>query len=122
VERLLPWLAGAQAVYFVVTGVWPLVSIRTFMAVTGPKSDIWLVKTVGLLVTVIGAAIGIAAWNDRFTPEVFVLAVGSAAALGAVDVYYHLRGVIARIYLLDAVAEAVLIVAWCVLWFGTPSR
>lgn len=121
-DGLLPWLAAIQAIYFIVTGVWPLVSIRTFMAVTGPKTDVWLVKTVGLLVAVIGAAIGLAAWGGRFTPEVFLLAVGSSAALAAVDVYYHARGVIPRVYLLDAVAEAVLIVAWGALWVEIPRR
>ena len=120
-ERLLPWLATCHAVYYALTGVWPLVSIRTFMAVTGPKTDVWLVKTVGLLVTAIGAAIGVAAWGGRFTPEVFVLAVGSAAALGAIDVYYHGRGVIARIYLLDAAAEALIVVGWFVLRFSAPG-
>ena len=121
-DRLLPWLAGVQAVYFVVTGVWPIVHIRSFMAVTGPKRDIWLVKTVGILVTAIGVAIGLAAWRGSFTPEVFVLAVGSAAALGCVDVYYHLRGVIPRVYLLDALAEALLIAGWVTLWSGAIAR
>jgi len=116
VERALIWVAAAQAGYFVITGLWPLLHVRSFMAVTGPKTDVWLVKTVGVLILVVGAAIGLAAWRRHVTPEVFVLAIGSAAALGFVDVYYHLRGVIARVYLLDAVAEAVLIVAWVIAW------
>jgi hypothetical protein len=86
------------------------------MAVTGPKRDVWLVKTVGLLITVIAAPIGLSAWRQSVSPEVFLLAVGSAAALAGVDVYYHLKGVIPRVYLLDAVAEAALVVAWVVLW------
>ena len=121
-ERLLPWLAGIHAVYFVLTGVWPIVHIRSFMAVTGPKRDIWLVKTVGVLVTVVGAVIGLAAWRGSFAPEVFVLAVASAAALAGVDVYYHLRGVIPRVYLLDALAEGVLIAGWLVAWTGAGGR
>jgi hypothetical protein len=35
----------AQGAYHLVTGVWPLVSMRTFASVTGPKVDKWLVKT-----------------------------------------------------------------------------
>ena len=50
-------LPVVQGVYFLLTGVWPLLSIRTFEAVTGPKVDRWLVKTVGLLVAVIGASL-----------------------------------------------------------------
>jgi hypothetical protein len=39
-------LAIGQGAYFVATGVWPLVHIRWFEAVTGPKVDKWLVGTV----------------------------------------------------------------------------
>ena len=120
--QLLPWLAGVHAAYFAITGVWPILHIRSFMAVTGPKRDIWLVKTVGVLVTVIGVVIGLAAWRGSFTPEVFVLAVASAAALAWVDVHYHLRGVIPRVYLLDAVAEFVLIAGWVTLWTAASAR
>jgi len=47
-------------VYFLLTGIWPLLSMRTFEAVTGPKVDRWLVKTVGVLVAVIGSKIYLA--------------------------------------------------------------
>ena len=48
-------LCVIQGLYYVVTGVWPLVSTcGTFEAVTGNKVDDWLVKTVGVLIIVIG--------------------------------------------------------------------
>ena len=106
------YLAIVQGVYFLVTGVWPLVSIRTFMMVTGPKTDLWLVKTVGVLVAVIGGVLILAGARDAITPEVIVLATGSAAALIWVDVNYVLKRVIAPIYLVDAAAEVVIIAAW----------
>src|SRR3954465_8669496 len=102
------WLAMIQAGYFLITGVWPIVHLRSFMAVTGPKVDHWLVKTVGALVTIVGLTIGIAAARGRVGIEIFVLAAGSAAALGAVDVIYVAKRVIVKIYLADAVAEAIL--------------
>ena len=105
-------LAAVQAAYYFLTGVWPIVHIRSFMAVTGPKHDKWLVKTVGVLITVIAVVIGMAAYRGTVDAEVIALAIGSAAALGAVDVIYVACRVIPRIYLLDAVAEAVLIAAW----------
>ncbi|MEA2709017.1 MAG: hypothetical protein QOF78_1618 [Phycisphaerales bacterium] len=111
----LYWLAIVQAVYFVITGIWPIVHLRSFMAVTGLKIDWWLVKTVGALVTVIGLAIGIAAMRGQVGVEIFVLAAGSAAALGAVDIIYVAKRVIPKIYLADAVAEAVLIAGWILL-------
>jgi hypothetical protein len=99
-----------QGAYFVATGIWPLISMRTFEAVTGPKVDRWLVKTVGVLVAVIGSSLLLDA--RRPSRGTTALAVGSAAALGGVDVVYAARGRISRIYLLDAVLEAVLVAMW----------
>jgi hypothetical protein len=92
------------------------VSIRTFMAVTGPKTDLWLVKTVAVLVTVTGAVILSAAFREQIDLEILLLAVGSAAALTAIDVIYVARRVIAPIYLADAVLEIVLIAGWLIAW------
>ena len=116
--RDLPdWLAVAQGVYFALTGIWPLVSIRTFMKVTGPKTDVWLVKTVGVIVLAIGAVLFVAGARGAVTPEMYLLAVASAAGLAGIDVYYVTRGTIDRIYLADAAAEVVLSVLWGVAWF-----
>jgi hypothetical protein len=113
---MLTTVAWVQALYFFLTGVWPLLSIRTFMMVTGPKTDLWLVKTVGVVVGVIGATIGVAAARGAFTPEILVLAVGSAAGLMLIDVVYVAKRVIARIYLVDAVAQVFLIAGWLIGW------
>jgi hypothetical protein len=103
-------LARLQGLYFLATGVWPLLSMRTFEAVTGPKVDRWLVKTVGVLIGVIGASLVLGA--RRPAPATTVLAVGSAAGLGAIDTIYATRGRISSVYLLDAVLEALLLAAW----------
>jgi hypothetical protein len=65
-----------------------------------------------VLVTVIGCVIGMSAARGAITAEIATLAFASASALGAVDVIYVARRIIPRIYLLDAVAEALLIAAW----------
>jgi hypothetical protein len=104
--------AMAQGLYFVATGVWPLVHMPSFEAVTGPKVDKWLVRTVGVLVGVIGGVLVSAAARNRVTPEVAMLAVGSAAGLGAIDTIYASRGRIAPIYLADAALEGAIISAW----------
>src|SRR5690242_16580200 len=109
-------LAIVHTAYYLLTGIWPLVHIRSFLAVTGPKTDLWLVRTVGLLVTAIGVAIGVGALRNELTMPLVVLAVGAAAGLCAIDVIYTVRRVISPIYLADAVAEVTLIVAWLVLW------
>jgi len=114
----LLWLQG---VYFLVTGVWPLVSIETFQMVTGRKTDHlltgreadhWLVMTVGVLVTAIGLTLLGAAWRRTRPLEVAILAIASAVGLTAIDVVYVAREVIPPIYLVDAAAEVILIAAW----------
>src|SRR5438270_11614006 len=49
-SALMTVLYLVQGVYYLLTGVWPLVSIDTFQMVTGPKTDLWLVQTVGALI------------------------------------------------------------------------
>ena len=105
-------LAIGQGVFYVGTGIWPIVSLRTFEAVTGPKADGWLVKTAGLLITAIGAGLTSAGLRGRVTPDMKLVAVGAAAGLTAIDVVYVARRRISRVYLLDAVAEVGLIGAW----------
>jgi hypothetical protein len=86
--------------------------MRSFEWVTGKKCDRWLVKTVGLLVAITGVSIAVASKRERITAETVTLAVGSAAALMAIDVVYTATGRIRRIYLLDAVLEALLLAEW----------
>jgi hypothetical protein len=106
------FLSVIQGGYFLLTGVWALVSIDTFQKVTGPKTDLWLVKTVGAIVAVIGFVLLFSVWHGEVSGSTVVLAVGSAAALAAIDINYSLKGTISKIYLLDAAAEIVLIMLW----------
>jgi len=101
----------AQGGYYAATGVLPFVSRRAFEAVTGPKREWWLVQTVGLLVTVIGAALLVAARRGRTSPEVVGIAAGSAASLAVIDVVHVARGRIAPTYLADAAIQVGLLSA-----------
>ncbi|HEX2913004.1 MAG TPA: hypothetical protein VH186_19520 [Chloroflexia bacterium] len=120
-SKAVKFLSLAQASYFVSTGILPFISMRLFMAVTGPKVDQWLVKTVGALVTVIGLVVGLAGFRGRKGPELPLLAAGSAAGLAGIDVYYSLKGRISKIYLLDALLEFFFIAGWSLLWKKASS-
>ena len=102
----------AQAAYYAGTGIWPLLDIKSFERVTGPKVDRWLVKTVGALVTAIGASLALGARNDPAKAETVVLAAGSALGLGTIDVIYVAKRRISLVYLVDAIARAALLGAW----------
>jgi hypothetical protein len=107
-----PTLAIAQGLYFLVTGVWPLVSIGTFEAITGPKTDRWLVKAIGVLVALIGFVLTRAGVRSSVSPDLALLAQGSAAGLACIDIIYVSRGRISPVYALDAVVEAILAMLW----------
>ena len=101
---------SAQAVYYVVTGLWPVVHLRSFEALTGPKTDDWLVHTVGLLATAIGLSLGTAVLRDEANdPVVGTLAVTGALAFAAIDLWYGLSGRIPSIYLADAAVQLIVI-------------
>jgi hypothetical protein len=109
-------IALVQAIYFGLTGLWPIVHIRSFMAVTGPKVDIWLVKTVGVLIVAIAIPLFTSVIHNNVTIDVMLLAIASSLGLTAIDVYYVVRKTISKIYLLDAVAEVILVIAWLIAW------
>src|SRR5205823_4331411 len=111
------WLLWVQGGYYLVTGIWPLVSIETFQWITGRKTDHlvtgdeadhWLVMTVGVLVMAIGLALVVAAWANRTSVEIVVLAVACIIGLTAIDVIYVCRQAIGPVYLVDAAAEVLL--------------
>jgi len=103
--RLMGW-------YYLFTGIWPLLHIRSFEWITGPKTDKWLVKAVGALITATGATLLLAAKRDRVGPEVAMLAAGNAAGLAAIDVVYVAKRRIRWVYLLDALLEVALLAGW----------
>lgn len=96
----------------VVGGLWPVVHLRSFEAVLGPKEETWLLFTVaGLLVgngmvqlRARGTEAGWRAGRD--------VGVATATVLLAIDLAYAPRGKISRGYLADAVIEAGWLVAW----------
>jgi hypothetical protein len=102
----------AQGAYYLATGVWPLVSPKTFQAVTGPKRELWLVKTVGTLAAVIGGVLTYAGTRKRRPSEMALLAMGTAAAFATIDIVYVAKRRIAPVYLVDAAAQIGLIAVW----------
>jgi hypothetical protein len=103
-----------QGSFYVVSGLWPLLHMRSFEAVTGKKTDKWLVRTVsGLLVT-----IGIVQALSPDKPQGLVparqLGMGTAATLAAIDLVYAAKGRISKIYVLDAAIE----LSWIRHWLG----
>jgi hypothetical protein len=115
-------LALGQGAYYLGTGLWPIVHLPSFEAVTGPKPEGWLVKTVGALISVVGATALLAGVRRRASPELRLLAGGSALAMGVVDVVYPAKGRISPVYLLDALPELALALGWAASGLRSRAR
>ena len=110
-------LAHAHGLSNVLGGAWPLLHMRSFEAVLGPKTDRWLVRTVaGLLVA--NGVVQLRANGPAEVRQAARIGIGTAAVLLLVDLRYAVPGRISRMYLLDAVAEA----GWIAAWLRTDRR
>ena len=91
--------------YYIATGLWPILHLRSFVAVTGPKQDIWLVQVFGALL----ASLGFSAILHRNAGSASAgVGLSTAIVLAAGDVFFVARGRIRPTYLLDAVVEVAL--------------
>lgn len=97
---------------YLTTGLWALIDIESFMMVSGPKEDLWLVRTVGLLVTATGLGLIVAALRRELSLPVITIALSNALFLAGVDVFYATNDIIWDIYLIDALFELVVATGW----------
>jgi len=87
-NRFRYYIFRCQAVYYLLTGVWSITNIMSFMAITGPKTDIWLVRMVGLLSISISIQL-FAQLLKRTKPT--LLALLTASSFLTVDTIYALN-------------------------------
>jgi len=111
-HKLFITIAWLQGLYYFSTGIWPLLHMPSFVWVTGPKTDYWLVRMVALLIVSISLALLSAAYNKRVSPEIITLAVASIISFCVIDFYYAWVDRISGIYVLDALQN------WVYLLFG----
>jgi hypothetical protein len=109
----LSTIAIAQGAYYLVTGLWPVFHMNSFLALTGPKTDLWLVRTFGVLIAAIGAHFLLASVRRNRPPlDLRPLAMLVAGAIAGCEAYYALTGQIWAVYLLDAVLELAFVGMW----------
>ncbi|HZU81372.1 MAG TPA: hypothetical protein VE987_00570 [Polyangiaceae bacterium] len=105
-----PRLELVQGTYYFVSGMWSLVSPRTFQAVTGKKRDMWLAKTIGLLLSSTGAVFLYSGLRRRRPTEIVLLAIGMSATLATSALVWGTRQ--RRIYAADAAVQLALLASW----------
>lgn len=110
--KLFKYLTLIQATYFLITAIWPIVHIHSFMEVTGYKTDIWLVKTVGALLIPVSICLMIFLFISVDKRPALALGSLCCVAFISIDFYYALTDVISDIYLADGILQIVFLLAW----------
>ncbi|HYG01446.1 MAG TPA: hypothetical protein VD927_03325 [Chryseosolibacter sp.] len=108
---------GTQAGYYLITALWPIIDIQSFMLVSGYKEDVWLVKTVGALLIPISLTMIAHLLIKTDHRPVFILATCCCIAFMCIDLYYVLTNVILNIYLVDAAVQLLFLLLWVVIIF-----
>lgn len=107
-------IALAQGVYYLASGLWPVLHLASFMAVTGPKTDHWLVQSFGVVIAATGLVFLWRGAHGRVEQATRQFGLATSLALAAIDFWFVSTGAISAIYLADGVAEVALATAW--LW------
>jgi hypothetical protein len=111
-SKIIRILLLIQGVYTTLTALWGLIDIHSFMVVTGPKTDIWLVKTVSAILVCVGLTLLTNLRSGENLAPRAMLSVSSAVALSCIDFYYAEAGIIRRIYELDGIMQLLFLLTW----------
>ena len=103
-----------QSVYYLITGLWPIVHFRSFRWVVGPKPDRFQLYTTTLLIVVIGTVLGLGA--RRRGPDAAIPTLGALSAGAFIGVELAYIDKIRKVFLLDMLAEALIAAAILLRW------
>lgn len=106
--RILFYVLIFQGAYYLITAIWPIISLRSFMRFAGPKPDRFIFWTVDLLIIVIGTTILFGVIRGDLGTVAF-LGVLSATAFMIVEVVFS--GRISPYFWADFAVEAAIAVA-----------
>ncbi len=112
--KLLRFLLLAQGIYTLATALWPLLDITSFMLVTGPKTDTWLVKTVGALLIPVSITLLFHLFTRSDMRPAILLGTSTSLAFACIDFYYALSDVIPDIYLADGILQILFLAGWII--------
>ena len=107
--RIIIWIQG---IYTLFTAIWPIVDIDSFMVVTGYKTDIWLVKTVGALLIPVAICLISFLFIQTDKRPAFFLGSFTSVAFISIDFYYVLTDVVSDIYMVDGFVQIVFLLSW----------
>jgi hypothetical protein len=112
IKRTYSILLWVQGMYTLLTALWGLIDIISFMDVSGPKTDIWLVKTVSVLLVPISVFLLLCNFFRMPAIPVIVLGALTATGLASIDFYYTANHTIRWVYAVDGAIETIFLLVW----------
>lgn len=111
-RKLYSILLWTQGIYTLVTALWGLLDIDSFMSVTGPKTDIWLVKTVSVLLVAIALSLLSGLIDGPYKLPIAILGISTSIAMAFIDFNYTITDTISKVYAVDGIIEILFMVGW----------
>jgi hypothetical protein len=104
-----------HGLFYLVMGLWPILSLESFLNITGDKVERWLVITVSVIL--LAMSIGFLVESKIRVPafSIKLIALLTSIALTIVDIRYVYAGTISTVYLMDAFIELLLAFAWIII-------
>ena len=116
-QKLYKYALLVQGMYVLLTAVWALADIQSFMFITGPKTDVWLVRTVAVLLICISLFFLLSSKKSE-EPRVTLTALVFSFGLAYIDFYYTLNNTIRWVYALDGIVESMFGLLWLYFLFS----
>lgn len=112
-QKRIRWIPFIQGMYLLMTAFWPLLHIESFISLTGHKTDLWLVKTVSVLLFPL-AIIVLSACKPSKQVSMYhaTVVITGTAGLAMVELYYYFNGTITWLYLADAMIQLFFMIWW----------
>jgi len=110
-----------QSLFYLFTGIWPLMHISSFLAGKGEEADNWLLVSAGSLLLCIVCAFFIDLYARRNSASIIFLAIASSVAFLCVDFHYSVFHAMSKLYIVDAAIHLVLMTLWS-FWMAAIAR
>jgi hypothetical protein len=108
-ENPVPFVQGF---YYVLIGLTPVLAGGGFRAVRGPDADPWVLRSYGLIVAAVGAALLIESRRRNAVAGTGRPAIAVAVVLAAADVVFVATRTAPSVYLIDAAVQAAFVFWW----------
>jgi hypothetical protein len=104
-----------QGFYTFITALWAIIDIDSFMKITGPKTDIWLVKTVSIVLVAVGLTL-LSHLKEPDEPVLPAIVLGciTSAGLAFIDFFYSSKNTISFVYATDGIIEVAFFLGWMI--------